>query len=93
MLEGQLRSQNLHSAILYDIFKHGMVERAHFHALSSHFLKENLFEGVPVRDLQDFLVSKDSIVTVLTVLKPSGQNCSFYNICAKNFQEAILLRY
>ena len=30
----------------------------------------------------------DSIETVLTVLKPSGQNCSFYNICAKNFQVA-----
>ena len=45
MLEGQLRSQNLHSAILYDIFKHGKVERAHFHAFSLHFMKKNLFSG------------------------------------------------
>ena len=45
MLEGQLRSQNLHSAILYDIFMRGKVERAHFHAFSSHFLKENPFSG------------------------------------------------
>ena len=58
MLEGQLRSQNLHSEILYNIFKRGKVERAHFHAFSSHFLKENLFEGVPVLDFLDFLVPK-----------------------------------
>ena len=58
MLEGQLRSQNLPSAILYDILKHGKVERAHFHAFSSHFLKENLSEGVPVQAFWAFLVPK-----------------------------------
>ena len=45
MLEGHLRSLNRHNAILYDIFKRGKVERAHFHAFSSHFLKENPFSG------------------------------------------------
>ena len=45
MLEGHLRSLNRHNAILYDIFKRGKVERANFHAFSSHFLKENPFSG------------------------------------------------
>ena len=57
--KGQPRWQNDRNAILYDISFSGKVERVLFHPLSSHFLKENLFWGVPVLAfLLAFLVPK-----------------------------------
>ena len=43
MLEGQLMTINLRNAMLYDLSFVVVVV-----VFSSHFLKENLFEGVPV---------------------------------------------
>ena len=45
MLQGQLRWQKDRNATLYDTSFSSIVERLHFHPLSSSFLKENQFSG------------------------------------------------
>ena len=58
MVEGQLKSLNLRNAMLYDFSSGGKVERVLLHPFSSHFLKENLFWGVPALAFLVFLVPK-----------------------------------